>query len=275
MRHQHITFIGAGNMARAIIGGLLADGYPASCLGACDVDPEKLQALARQYDIRTGTDNAAAVAQSDIVVLAVKPQVLRVVATAIAPACRERRPLVISVAAGIPIGALERWLGPESAIVRTMPNMAALIGAGAAALCANARVSGTQREQAEAILRAVGLAIWVEQETLLDAVTALSGSGPAYVFRLMEALEATAADLGLPADQARLLTQQTVFGAAKLALESDLGPGELRRQVTSPGGTTERALAEFERGGFATLVAAAVGAARNRAAELAAEYGAQ
>jgi pyrroline-5-carboxylate reductase len=274
MRHQHITFIGAGNMAHAIIGGLLADGYRAACLGACDIDPEKLQALAQQYDIRTGTDNVAAVAQSDIIVLAVKPQILHRVAVAIAPACRERQPLVISVAAGIPISALERWLGPESAIVRTMPNMASLIGAGAAALCSNARVSNTQREQAEAILRAVGLAIWVEQEALLDTVTALSGSGPAYVFRLMEALETAAVDLGLPADQARLLTMQTVFGAAKLALESDLGPGALRRQVTSPGGTTERALAEFERGGFATLVAAAVGAARNRAAELAVEYGA-
>lgn len=274
MRSKHITFIGAGNMARAIIGGLLADGYDPTGIGACDIDTGKLQALAQQFGISIETGNSAAVARSDIVVLAVKPQVLHEVALGIAAACQARKPLVISVAAGIPISALERWLGAELAIVRTMPNVAALIGAGAAALCANDRVTTTQKEQAEAILRAAGLTLWVATEQLLDTVTALSGSGPAYVFRMMEALEAAAVAQGLAADQARLLTLQTVFGAAKLALESNLDPGALRRQVTSPGGTTERALAIFDAGDFAGLVRQAVDAARRRAAELAAEFGA-
>jgi pyrroline-5-carboxylate reductase len=229
--------------------------------------------LAQQFGIHAGTDNGAAVAQSDIVVLAVKPQVMRGVALAIAAAVAARRPLIISVAAGIRIESLMRWFGTGAAVIRVMPNMPALIGAGATALVANANVTAVQREQAEAVMRAVGLTVWLEQEMLLDTVTALSGSGPAYVFLLMEALERAAIERGLPADQARLLTMQTVFGAAKLALEADAGPDELRQQVTSPGGTTERALRVLAERGFAAAVAAALAAAQTRAAELAAEFG--
>ncbi|HFC54228.1 MAG TPA: pyrroline-5-carboxylate reductase [Gammaproteobacteria bacterium] len=268
-----LAFIGGGNMASSLIGGLIADGWSPDAIHVSDPDPVRREALAARFGVHTGDDNSAAVQGARAVVLAVKPQVMRSVTEALAPAVQENRPLVISVAAGIRIADLERWLGGELPVVRSMPNTPALVGSGATALCANPRVDEAGRELAESLLRAVGIVIWLEEEALIDSVTALSGSGPAYVFLFIEALEEAGQELGLPADQAHLLAVQTVFGAAKMALERSESPAELRRQVTSPGGTTERALAVLEEGGMRGLVLRALEAARLRARELADELG--
>ncbi|QSA96153.1 pyrroline-5-carboxylate reductase [Methylococcus sp. EFPC2] len=273
MKQQTIGFLGAGNMASSLIAGLVADGYAASNITASDSDPAKLAELARRYGIATTADNRELVERSQILVLAVKPQVLQVVAREIADAVQKKKPLVISLAAGIAERDIERWLGGEVDLVRCMPNTPALVKTGATALHGSERISAEQRSRAEAVLRAVGLAVWVEREELLDAVTALSGSGPAYYFLLMEAMEEAAIRLGLEAETARLLTQQTALGAARLAIESDESPAELRKRVTSPHGTTEKAIASFESGNFRGLVLAAMEAARNRAGELSRELG--
>jgi len=273
MKQQTIGFIGAGNMASSLIAGLVADGYRAQSLWASDVDEAKLQDLARRFGIVTTSDNRELVAQAQVLVLAVKPQILREVAGNIAAAIQRHKPLVISLAAGIAERDIERWLGGDIDLVRCMPNTPALVKTGATALHGNERISAEQRSRAEAVLRAVGVAVWVDQEELLDVVTALSGSGPAYYFLLMEAMEEAAIALGLDADTARLLTQQTALGAARLAIESDESPAELRRRVTSPRGTTEQAIASFEAGGFRRLVQDAMEAARARADELCRELG--
>ncbi|QQD18420.1 pyrroline-5-carboxylate reductase [Spongiibacter nanhainus] len=266
-----IGFIGGGNMAASIIGGLLASGVPGNHIRVGEPNAksrDKLQALG---DIQVGADNDAVISQSDIVVLAVKPQVMRSVLESLATPLRERRPLLISIAAGVTTGAMNDWLGDNLAIVRCMPNTPALLQSGATGLFANAAVSDTQRQQAGAILEAVGLAVWVEKEVQLDAVTAVSGSGPAYFFLMMEAMQASGEKLGLDADTARQLTLQTALGAARMALEGDVDVAELRRRVTSPNGTTERAIGLFEQGGLRQLVEQALTGARDRADELAKE----
>jgi len=268
-----ISFIGAGNMAGSLIAGLLADGYSPSHLWASDVEADKLSALQSRFGIHTSSDNDEVVRQSQIVVLAVKPQVLKEVAQGIAATVQRQAPLVISLVAGIPEAAIDRWLGGGNDIVRCMPNTPALVKTGATALHGGERVSSEQRSRAEAVLRAVGLAVWVDREELLDAVTALSGSGPAYFFLFMEAMEEAAAAMGLEPNVARLLAQQTALGSARLAMESDEPPAALRRRVTSPGGTTERAIAAFEQGGLRALVEQAMAAAQRRAGELSAELG--
>ena len=273
MSTPHVSFIGAGNMARSLIGGLIADGWPADRLRATDPDPEQRSDIASRFGIAVGGDNAAAVAGAEVVVLAVKPQVMHAVAAEIAAAAQAHRPLIISIAAGIRSADLDRWLGGDAAIVRCMPNTPALVQSGATALFANPRVGAEQRDRAETILRAVGLTLWLEREELMDAVTALSGSGPAYFFLIMEALQAAGERLGLPADTARLLALQTAFGAAKMALESPEDAAVLRRRVTSPGGTTERALQVLEDGGLRDLVLRALTAARDRSHELADQLG--
>ncbi len=270
MKPCHIALIGGGNMGRALAGGLVAAGHDPARLEVSDPRPEAREALAR-LGVRVGEDNRAAAARAEVVVLAVKPQQVPAVAREIAPALAGRPVLVISVAAGVTTASLARWLGEGVAVVRAMPNTPALVGAGATALYATARVSRAQRERAEAVLRAVGLVLWVEEEALLDAVTALSGSGPAYCFLVMEAMEAAGRALGLEAEQARLLTLQTAYGAAKMALESEEPPETLRRRVTSPGGTTERALAVLEARGLRQAFAEALAAACARSRELAAE----
>jgi pyrroline-5-carboxylate reductase len=267
MTQPTIAFIGAGHMAGSLINGLTSDGYDPTCIVASDTNPDALAAMARRTGVRTTADNAVA-ADSDVVVLAVKPQTLQGVAREIAPVVQRRRPLVISIAAGIREDALEDWLGDGVALVRTMPNTPAMIGAGATVLHAGSGVTDAQRDTAESILRAVGLTRWVDDEGLLDAVTALSGSGPAYFFLVMEAMEAAAIELGIPRGTARLLTLQTALGAARMAIESDEEPATLRRRVTSPGGTTERAVAVFEDGGLRGLFASALTAARDRSVEL-------
>lgn len=271
--HNRIVFIGAGNMAGALIGGLLADGVAPDRLTATDPSAEKCASLHAATGINTTQDNVTAIASADVVVLAVKPQVMQSVALEISDAIRARQPLVISIAAGIRCDALQRWLGGRVALVRTMPNTPAMIQAGASVLFATPAVSDKQRQQAESLMRAVGLTQWVDDEALVDAVTALSGSGPAYFFLVMEAMSAAAERLGLPAETAHLLTLQTALGAARMALESSESPQALRARVTSPGGTTERAVGILEDGGLRELFFRALEGARDRSIKLSADLG--
>lgn len=268
MKSNKITFIGGGNMATSLIAGLIADGYSPKNITATDLDTEKLAGLAARFGIFTMTDNAAAVAGANVVVLAVKPQVMEVVALGLAPAIQEHKPLVISIAAGVQEAALNQWLGNNVSLVRTMPNTPAMLQSGATGLHAGKHVSEEQKNLAESILRAVGLTRWVKHESLMDAVTALSGSGPAYFFLVMEAMEESAKAMGLDADTARLLTLQTALGAARMAIESQDSPAVLRQKVTSPGGTTEKALEVFEQGGLKELFDQALRAARQRSEAL-------
>lgn len=272
MHDTHIGFIGGGNMARSLIGGLLADGFAAERLHVADPNPDTTSALASQFGIRISPDNQTLLSRCAVVVLAVKPQVLKQVCTALDTSAHADT-LFISIAAGIRSTDIDRWLGGERALVRTMPNTPALVQSGATALYATARVNATQRDRAESILRAVGLTLWLNDEVQMDAVTALSGSGPAYFFLVMEAMERAGHELGLSSEAARLLTLQTAFGAAKMALESDNPPAELRRRVTSPGGTTERAVQSLQAGGLESLFTEALRAARDRAVALADELG--
>lgn len=273
MEKSKIGFIGAGNMAASLIGGLLADGFPADLVWVADVDRSKVEELARRFQVRPCDNNRQLAEQCDIVVLAVKPQQIREVAGEIAAAVRRKCPLVVSIAAGIRQADLASWLGDAVPIVRAMPNTPALVQTAATGLYANSQVSSSQKDNAESLLRAVGLTVWLREEDQLDAVTALSGSGPAYFFLLMEAMEKAGVALGLEQTVSRLLVEQTALGAAKLALESDLGPEQLRHKVTSPGGTTERALEVFQAGGFETLVGAALKAACERSKELSRQLG--
>jgi pyrroline-5-carboxylate reductase len=273
MEKLKISFIGAGNMARSLIGGLLADGKAPARIYVSDVNSEQLTSLQQAFAVTVCQSNIETTEAADILVLAVKPQVLKAVADEIRATVQAKKPLVISIAAGIRASDLNRWLGGDAAIVRTMPNTAALIQTGATALYANDKVSAVQRNQAETIMRAVGLALWIEDEKLMDAVTALSGSGPAYFFLFMEAMEAVGRELGLDGETARLLTLQTAFGATKMALESEEEPATLRRRVTSPGGTTEQALRIFEEGELRRLVSRAITAAAKRSEELAQQLG--
>ncbi len=267
-----VGFIGAGNMARALAGGLINSGWDRSRLILSDPDTAQREGVQR-LGLEAHADNAAVAARADILVFAVKPQMLAQAAKAVADAVQRRRPLIVSVAAGVRLDDLERWLGGNLPVVRTMPNTAVLVGAGACGMYANVRVDERMREQAESILRAVGVAVWVEREELLDAVTALSGSGPAYFFLMMEALEQAAIAQGLTREQARLLTLQTAYGAAKMALEGAEEPSVLRRRVTSPGGTTEQAVKVLEEGGLRPLFQNALDAAAHRARELADLFG--
>ncbi|MDH5570933.1 MAG: pyrroline-5-carboxylate reductase [Gammaproteobacteria bacterium] len=270
MKNLKIGFIGAGNMARSLIGGLIASGVSTENILVSSIDETHLSALSADFGVRTTTINQDIVDNSDVVVFAVKPQVLKEVCSELNTRADS---LYLTVAAGIPTSSLANWLGDRLAIIRAMPNTPALLQAGATALFANAHTSKPQRESAESIMRAVGLSVWVDKEELMDTVTALSGSGPAYFFLLMEHMIQTAQDMGLSADTARLLTVQTAFGAAKMALEIDKAPAILRQNVTSPGGTTERAINTFEDGGMAKLVHDALHAAQDRAKELAKELG--
>ncbi len=273
MQHMKIGFIGGGNMATSLIGGLIADGTTPSQIRVHEPDGQCAESLQQQFSVQLAADNAALVAQSDVVVLAVKPQILRDVCLQIADTVQSKRPLIVSVAAGIRISDIDRWLGEGNAIVRTMPNTPALVQCGATGLYANPLVDEHQREIAERIMRAVGLTQWLENEALMDAVTALSGSGPAYIFLVIEALEEAGRKLGLSEEGSRVLALQTAFGAAKMALESSESSAELRRRVTSPGGTTERAIGILEQGGLRGLFEKALSGARDRAQELAEELG--
>ncbi|MET0007652.1 MAG: pyrroline-5-carboxylate reductase [Candidatus Thiodiazotropha sp. 6PLUC4] len=268
MKNDKITFIGGGNMATSLISGLIADEYDCNAITVSDPDTEKLSQLAARYGVTTEPDNEQAVQQAQIVVLAVKPQILESVAQNLAKTLQNSKPLIISIAAGITATDLDNWLGGDQAVVRSMPNTPAMIQSGATGLYASPGVSENQRNQAESILRAVGLTRWVENESLIDAVTAVSGSGPAYFFLVMEAIEESAKSMGLDEESARLLTLQTALGAARMAIESSDSPAMLRQKVTSPGGTTERALDILEKGGLRELFKDALQGAKERSHEL-------
>ncbi len=265
-----IAFIGGGNMARSLIGGLIARGRPAGAIHVAEpVDPLR-EALARDFGVHAGADNAEAASAARVWVLAVKPQVMRAVCEALAPLAQASRPLVISIAAGITAAQLARWLGGGVAVVRTMPNTPAMLGAGVTGLFATPEVEDDGREQATSLLASAGKTVWIDDEAKMDAVTATSGSGPAYIFLLAEAMEAAAIAEGLPADAARTLVLETVLGAARMLTESSEDPAELRRRVTSPGGTTQAAVETFEAGGLRALVADAIRNATERGRQLSA-----
>ncbi len=267
MSDTQITFIGAGNMAASLIGGLRKQGVAAQQIRASDPGVEKLQSLQTEFAIATYTDNSLALVGSDVIVLAVKPQVMRSVCEQLAPHLTANQ-LIISIAAGVNSASLSQWLGAR-AIVRCMPNTPALIQQGVSGLYANAQVTEKQRTQAQQLLSAVGLAVWLEDESLIDAVTAVSGSGPAYFFLLIEAMTKAGVALGLPAEIAAQLATYTAQGAANMACQSTLDAAQLRQQVTSPNGTTEAAIHAFQSGGFVELVETAVHSAALRSQELA------
>ncbi|WNB76572.1 pyrroline-5-carboxylate reductase [Methylomonas koyamae] len=274
MNTKTIGFIGGGNMATSLMRGLIASGHSPQQIWVSDTVPETLQAHADQLHVNIAADNANIVNETDVVVLAVKPQTLRDVCLQIAHQLKQKNVLVVSIAAGISQQSLALWLGANTAIVRCMPNTPALVQTGATALHANPQVNDEQKDLAENILRAVGLTLWFGDEAQLDAVTAVSGSGPAYFFLLMEAMERAALELGLDEHSARLLIQQTALGAAKIALESAESPAQLRARVTSPGGTTQQAVETFLQHGFVDLVAKALHAARDRSIEMSKQLGA-
>ena len=268
---MRIGFLGGGNMAGALIGGLVAKGADARSIAVVEVSPAARERLAARYPVHIATAPDAAMQRAEVWVLAVKPQDMKQALASISGSVQGK--LVISIAAGITLEALSRWLGGHRKLVRCMPNTPALIAAGIAALHGFPEVGPDERKKAEEILRAVGEVVWVAEERLLDPVTAVSASGPAYVFWFIEQLAASAEKLGLPADVSRELAMHTVLGAAKLAAASSDSPAELRRQVTSKGGTTEAALKVFDEEKIAERFARAVEAASRRATELGRELG--
>jgi pyrroline-5-carboxylate reductase len=266
-----VTFIGGGNMATALIGGLLKNGWSPSELSVVEIDDAARARLERDSGVATYADIAPAVAATGSIVLAVKPQHICAVARSLAPCVGDS--LVVSIAAGVRIGDLSRWLRGHQRIVRAMPNTPALALAGVTGLYAAQNVGGTDRSRAEQILAAAGRTLWVDTEERLDGVTAVSGSGPAYVFYFMEALQRAAAQLGFDDRAARLLAVETFKGAAKLADESNESVAVLRARVTSKGGTTERALSELETHGVGEAIVRAVRAAAERSRELGDAFG--
>ncbi|MFZ5724307.1 MAG: pyrroline-5-carboxylate reductase [Pseudomonadota bacterium] len=264
-----IAFIGAGNMAGSLVGGMLARGFRAGQVTMTDISAERLRQLETQYGVAVTESNADAARDADVILLAVKPQQMAQVAAELAPALQGRQPLVVSIAAGITIAKLQGWLGAGTAVVRCMPNTPALVQAGATGLYASPQVNAAQRALAQAMLDAVGIALWLDSEEQLDAVTAVSGSGPAYFFLVMEAMIAAGRALGLDEKMSRQLTLQTALGAAQMAVTSSDDPAELRRKVTSPGGTTQAALNVFESAQLRDTFLKALLAARDRSRELA------
>ncbi|MHC8307818.1 pyrroline-5-carboxylate reductase [Pseudomonas sp. PB3P13] len=271
MSNTRIAFIGAGNMAASLIGGLRAKGLDAGQIRASDPGAETRAKVKAEHGIDVFADNAEAINDADVVVLAVKPQAMKAVCEAIRPSLKPDQ-LIVSIAAGITCASMNNWLGAQP-IVRCMPNTPALLRQGVSGLFATAEVTAQQRQQAQELLSAVGIALWLNEEQQLDAVTAVSGSGPAYFFLLIEAMTAAGVKLGLPADVAAQLTVQTALGAAHMAVSSDVDAAELRRRVTSPSGTTEAAIKSFQAGGFEALVEKALGAAAHRSAEMAEQLG--
>jgi pyrroline-5-carboxylate reductase len=268
---SNICFIGGGNMATSLIGGLIAQGHPADSISVSDPNESQRSELEQKFSIKAFSDCEPAMEDADIVVLAVKPQIMKAVASSIAAAAGKsaKQPLFVSIAAGINLFSLQTWLGAEQAIVRCMPNTPSLIQLGASGLFANEHTSIVQKNLAETVLKAAGIVQWVQSEAEIDAVTAVSGSGPAYYFLLMEAMIDAGVELGLSRETASELTIQTAIGAAQMAKASDVDVAELRRRVTSPGGTTEQAINTFEGAHLRDIVKAALNSANRRSGELA------
>lgn len=266
-----ICFLGGGNMASALIGGLIAKGFAPKDIAVVEQSPQARERLGARYPVRVSTAPDAALQGADTLVLAVKPQDMRAALASVSGFSKEK--LVISVAAGIGLAALSRWLGGHRKIVRCMPNTPGLIGAGISGLYASREVGKEEREKAETILRSVGEVVWLPEERLIDPVTAVSASGPAYVFWFIEQLAAAAVKLGIARDDAMKLAKHTVLGAAQLAVQSTEPPEVLRKNVTSKGGTTEAALTVFAEEKLAERFLRAVEAASRRGEEMGKELG--
>ncbi|KEQ18272.1 pyrroline-5-carboxylate reductase [Endozoicomonas numazuensis] len=269
MTDKTIAFIGAGNMATSIMGGLIEHGWPKDRIFASCRTEESARKRSDELGIHTSTSNLKAAAKAAIVVLAVKPQMMRSVLTELAPALQKQKPFIISVAAGIRLKSLDDWSGGGLPIVRSMPNTPSLLHCGATGLFANTRVNDALKATANEIFEPIGILQWLEREEQVDTITALSGSGPAYFFLFMEAMTEAGVKLGLDHETAERFSLQTALGAANMAVQSDVDAAELRRRVTSPGGTTEQALKTFRQEGFEEVVYKAVKAAKDRGAELA------
>ena len=268
-----LTFIGGGNMAAALIAGLAGQMTAGENILVVDPNPAQLERLADGFGVSTASAIEAQVGASDVIVLAVKPQQMREVAASLAPLLAQRQPLIVSIAAGIRSGDLSRWLGDYPAIVRTMPNTPALIGQGITGMVAMAGVSAEHKAVADNIMKAVGQTVWLDDESLIDPVTAVSGSGPAYVFFFIEAMQQAALELGLSAEQGKQLALATFTGAAQLAAKSPDDVAVLRERVTSKGGTTYAALQSLEKAGVKAAIVEAVKAAAARGRELGEELG--
>jgi pyrroline-5-carboxylate reductase len=262
----NIAFLGGGNMATALIGGLVARGVEPRSISVMEMSPAAREKLGAKYPIHISTTPDSGVQRADTLVLAVKPQDMRAALASLGASIGGK--LVISIAAGIRLAALSRWLGGHRRIVRCMPNTPALVGAGITGLYAPPEVNADDRRTAESILRAVGEVVWVADENLIDPVTAVSASGPAYVFWFIEQLAAYAEGSGIPREAAVKLAKHCVLGSARLAMESSDPPAELRKNVTSKGGTTEAALRVFDEENLAERFARALAAATRRGGEL-------
>jgi pyrroline-5-carboxylate reductase len=265
-----IGFIGAGNMAYAIISGLINNDFSADNIKISDTNESLLSLRKKEFSLEVFTDNSELVRHCDVIVLAVKPQMLSSVCQLLKQALNSNT-LIISIAAGVRVHDIDRWLGEDCAIVRTMPNTPALLNQGVTGMFANERVSDAQKELATSILNSVGQSLWVTDEVMLDAVTALSGSGPAYFFLMIESMSKAGVALGLDEKTAQSLSIQTALGASMMASVSDESPRNLRANVTSPNGTTQAAIESFQDQNFDMIVAHAMRAAFDRASQLAAE----
>ncbi|WP_440617471.1 pyrroline-5-carboxylate reductase [Cysteiniphilum sp. 6C5] len=274
MVNAQICFLGGGNMARSIIAGLVSDGVSGQSITVVDRNQEKLDMLNQLFRVKTTQSVEGAVKNADIIMLCVKPQSLKELMFTVKTALhKQNKPLFISIAAGITLVQIAHWLVGDYAIVRAMPNTPSLIGCGASALFANNYVSRQQKEMAEQIMRKVGVITWVDHENLIDVTTAISGSGPAYFFLMMEHMIDVAVSLGLSEKQAALLVTQTAFGASKMALESTQTLSNLRQNVTSKGGVTAAALKAFSETGFKESIAKAIKENLSRSQELASQFG--
>ena len=267
---ETLAFIGGGNMARSLIGGLARRGVDTASIRVAEPVLALRQGLAADFGVQAFERGQDAVAGASLWLLAVKPQMMRAACAPLAAAAQAQKPLVVSIAAGIPVARLQAWLGGDLAVVRCMPNTPALLGAGVTGLFAAAQVDARGRQRAQDLLASAGATVWVAGETLIDAVTAVSGSGPAYVFALAEAMETAAQAEGLADEAARTLVLQTLLGAARMLTESGEAPEQLRKRVTSPNGTTQAAIETFQEGGFEKLVGKAIHAASERGRQLSA-----
>lgn len=268
MTHPTIAVIGAGNMGSAIIGGLLQANHPKHNIWTADSDAEKLAQIQKQHGVHITTKNSEAACHAQVIILAVKPQIIADVLHELAPIVQQQQPLLISIAAGIRVESIHALLQGNIAIIRAMPNTPALFGCGATGLYANPYTSAAGRQLTEHIFNTLGISVWLDDEKLLDVVTALSGSGPAYFFLIMEALQQAAEEMGLPGDAARMLTLQTAFGAAKMALTDPASLVDLRTRVTSKGGTTEKAINVLLENNIQELFRKTLQAAKIRSEEL-------
>ena len=266
-----IVFIGGGNMASCLVGGTIANGFDPDDILVSEPNEASRNRLKKEFGIAVSEDNQAAVANATVVVLAVKPQIMRKVTMALAPALKDHA-VVVSIAAGISVESLQGWLGSSVSIIRAMPNTPSLVLAGATALFANPLATAPQKDIVSKIFQAVGYCCWVKREDQINAVIAVSGSGPAYFFRILEIMQQVGQELGLSEEIARELASHTALGASQMAKQSASSPAELKRQVTSPGGTTERALSTFQKEGLETIFRRAMTSALERAEEMSEDF---